>query len=374
MLEIVNLTHGQILNYRQGRESEQGLQIPVIGLARAEDEVRVNGAVACRSGESFHAEITLRNFSEKITVSADGNRGESSRSIQVLWDKKSFRRLNFCIDDHIYTFYEIAKMRPKSIFDHFYLKGLREIHEKYGLRLTLNLFFEDMRNNFTLKEFPDCYKEEFRKNSDWLKLAFHARREFPDRIYQNAEPETVLGDFVQINNEIRRFAGDEGLIAPVNVHWSMVKTSVLPELRKRGVRFLSGLFFEGQTRIGESESSQIACDGGFFENEENSLFIRQHKVWHDFRYDITMGLENMVLNLEPLPVLEQKLDKLFCCPENETLHMLTHEQYFFPFYQNYLPDHFARLELMAKKAAEAHYEFVFFNEGFLGNTQYETKY
>ena len=367
MLEFVNVAHGEILNHRKGVESKDGLRIPVIGLARATDKVCVNGAPAARCGESFRAEVTLKKRFNTITLRADGNHGVAVREIRVVWDKGSFKRINFCIDDHIFTFYEIAKTKPNSLFDHFYLKKLKELHDRYGLRTTLNIFYEDLRNGFTLKEFPDRYKKEFQDNADWLKLAFHARSEFPDRIYQNAEAETVLHDYDQLTQEIVRFAGEETLTAPANVHWSMVKTSVLPELRKRGSRFLGGLFFEGQTRIGESESSEIACDGGYFENEDNSLLVKQQKVWHDFRCDITMGLESVVLNLEELPVLEKKLAALFSDPQNLALHMLSHEQYSFPFYANYLPDHFDRMELMAKMAREAGYCFVNFNEGFLGH-------
>ena len=367
MLEIVNRTHGEICNHTDGRETPRGLLVPVAGIARAGDTVTVNGTPAERRGEAFQAEILLTSPEETIRVHAEGNRGTGDREIRVICDRNSFRRINFCIDDNIYSFYDIAKERPGSIFDHFYFRKLRELHEKYELKLTVNLFWEDLRNGFTLAEFPDCYKREFQDNSGWLKLAFHARAEFPDRIYQNAEAGTLLHDYDTMCAEIIRFAGAETLTPPQNIHWSMVKTTALPELRRRGVRFLGGLFFEGQTRIGESESTQTACDGGYFENEENSLFIRQKKVWHDFRCGITMGIENLVLNLEPLPVLKQKLDALFSEKNSETLHMLTHEQYCFPSYREYLPDHFDRMELMAKTAREAGYRFVNFSEGFLGH-------
>lgn len=367
MLEIVNLSHGEIVNHTYGAESADSLTLDVIGLGRNSDEITVNGVPAQRSGEMFKAKIALRQADNDIVVKACGNRGTASREIKVKWDKQSFKRINFCIDDHIYCFNEVAKSHPKSIFDHFYFKKMRELYEKYQVCTTLNLFFEDARDGFTLSEFPDTYRQEFEDNAHWLKLAFHARMEFPDRIYQNAEPETVMADYEQVENEIRRFAGEKALIAPPNVHWSMVKTSALPLLRDKGVRFLGGLFFEGQTRIGESASSQLACDGGYFANEENSLMVQQHKVWHDYRCDITMGLENLVLNLEPLEQLDGKLKALFSDPANQTLHMLTHEQYCFPFYSSYLPDHFERMELMGKRAQEYGYKFVFFNEGFLGN-------
>ena len=367
MLEIVDHTHGEICNRHSGKETSRGLLLPVTGIARPGDIVTVNGLPAERRGEAFHAEVLLASRKEKISVHAEGNRGTGDREVWVIYYRDSFRRINFCIDDNIYTFSDIAKERPGSIFDHFYFRKLRKLHERFDLRLTVNLFWEDMRSGFTLADFPDCYKAEFQDNSAWMKLAFHARAEFPDRIYQNAEVKTLLRDYDAVGEQIIRFAGAETLTAPQNIHWSMVKPGALPELRKRGVLFLGGLFFDGQTRIGEAESAQTACDAGYFENEENALFIRQNKVWHDFRCDITMGIENIVLNLEPMPALKKKLAALFADRKNETLHMLTHEQYSYSSYREYLPDHFDRMALMAETAREAGYRFVSFSEGFLGN-------
>ena len=50
---------------------------------------------------------------------------------------------------------------------------------------------------------------------------------------------------------------------------------------------------------------------------------------------------------------------------------MSHEQYEFPYYHNYLPDGMARLECAAKLMAESGCKPVFFSEGLLGNTSWE---
>ena len=50
----------------------------------------------------------------------------------------------------------------------------------------------------------------------------------------------------------------------------------------------------------------------------------------------------------------------------EIIDLLTHEQYFWPFYKNYIPDHAKRMETAARFVTEHGYEPVFFHEGFLG--------
>jgi hypothetical protein len=46
--------------------------------------------------------------------------------------------------------------------------------------------------------------------------------------------------------------------------------------------------------------------------------------------------------------------------------LFTHEQYFWPFYVNYVPDHFKRLEATIQWVTEHGYKPIFFHEGFLG--------
>ena len=49
----------------------------------------------------------------------------------------------------------------------------------------------------------------------------------------------------------------------------------------------------------------------------------------------------------------------------------SHEQYTFPSYPNYLPDHFERIALTARLFKENGFRPVFFNEGLLGNRSWD---
>lgn len=50
----------------------------------------------------------------------------------------------------------------------------------------------------------------------------------------------------------------------------------------------------------------------------------------------------------------------------EVMDPFTHEQYFWPFYRNYLPDHADRLDVMLRWVTERGYEPVFFHENYPG--------
>ncbi|MBM3288066.1 MAG: hypothetical protein FJY88_12050 [Candidatus Eisenbacteria bacterium] len=50
----------------------------------------------------------------------------------------------------------------------------------------------------------------------------------------------------------------------------------------------------------------------------------------------------------------------------EIMDLFTHEQYFWPFYSNHLPDHGERLDTAIRWVTERGYKPVFYHEGFLG--------
>ena len=91
---------------------------------------------------------------------------------------------SFFIDDAIWFLRDLARTRPASLFDVPFLKQLKESHDRFGLKLQINLFYRTDffygMDEFSLKEVPDTYKAEFQANKDWLKLGFHSLQEFPD--------------------------------------------------------------------------------------------------------------------------------------------------------------------------------------------------
>ena len=79
-------------------------------------------------------------------------------------------------------------------------------------------------------------------------------------------------------------------------------------------------------------------------------------------------------NLVPLDQIEGRVKEFIdanTATGAEYVNIATHEQYTFPYYCNYLPDHLKRLDLAVKTVVEAGYEPVFFSDGFMGNTAWE---
>ena len=358
-IKIENPIHGAILNRRHGVEIAAGLRVKVEGRAPFGKNVIVNGLPAMRDGEKFSVEIIIYDKKNEIIAVTDTSIGQLQHKIQVLWDQYSFPRYGFEIDDNIFFLRDIANKKYKSIFECFYLKKLRNLHKKYATKILLNLFYTDgslysNKPEFTLEQFPEHYKKEWEDNADWLKLTFHAYSEFPDRPYQNALVKNILNDIDLIAEQIKRFAGEKSYTAPTIVHWGMTNHEAFKPLYDNGVRILRGDF---------TKNEQGFWDINYNLDNKRSKYLSRNNFLKDFDSGIIFGKTNIVLNNTPIDQIVPILETLKNDPNQaEIMDVITHEQYFWPFYANYLPDHFDLLDTFLCWVSENGYKPVFWNE------------
>ncbi len=355
-LKIVEPFHGAVLNGRHGRQTGSGLAIRVSGEAPQEERVTVNGASCRRDGNRFSADVVLREMETDLVAVSEGGGGRREERVRVVWDRYSEPRYRFSIDDNSFFLRDIVRNSYASLFDCFYLKILRDLHRKYGAKFSVNIYYTT-GDDFKLPQFPDRYKSEWRDNADWMKLAFHAYANEPDRPYQDAPPDKLLADLDLVAAEIVRFAGEEVYAPPTVIHWGMTRHTAFKPLFSRGVRVLSGYF----SRI----------DGGYDVNygwdDAHSEYASRHDAWKDFDSGIVFSRVDIVCNNVPIDRIAGILEPLARDPDTaEIMDLFTHEQYFWPFYHNYVPDHAQRLDAAIRWVTEHGYKPVFFHEGFLG--------
>jgi hypothetical protein len=145
--------HGAVLNRRHGEVVPGGLKIRVSGRAPGGTPVRVNGRRAERAGERFTAEVVLRDRETEIEARSGDLPGASPR-VRVVWDKQSFPRYRFSVDDNIFLLRDIAQKKYRSLFDSWYLKVFRDLNKKYGAQFVLNIYYT-AEDGFDLPQFPD---------------------------------------------------------------------------------------------------------------------------------------------------------------------------------------------------------------------------
>lgn len=366
MLEITNLRDGAVLNHHHGVETDDFLEIEVTGLAAPQAQITVNGQPAKRSDRNFSAKVKLTEKINKITVKSDDYFGEKSLVITVAWDKKSTPRYNFFIDDCVFFLRWIAKERPQSIFDErVFLGRLKDIHDKYGTKFLLNLFFaDDHHKDFTLADMPEDYKAEFQANSDWLKMSFHAKSEFPDRPYQHDNGTQMAADYDEIYREVCRFAGKESFMPPMVFHWAITNQENFHVLQERGTRCLAGGFIGSIAHIGEEHCHEVT-DIGYHYEKDVAYYIRDKHLFYDRFFDIFLLNNICCCNYDDTDVLQQKFADVES--DRDTLSLMTHEQYSFPEYFNYIPNHLERIDEACRLATEKGFKPCWFPCGLLGN-------
>lgn len=362
MIKINEPFHGAILNRNHGIEANGGLKIKVRGEAPLGSNVTVNGVLAERAGTQFTADVILADIETSILAKTDGWLGQNNHTVKVLWDKNSFLRYGFEIDDNIFFLREIARNNYKSLFDSFYLKGLKDLNLKYGTKFVLNLFYSDGleytdEKEFLLTQFPDKYKSEWKDNSDWLRLTFHAHSNLPDRPYQNASPAALIADFDKISDQIHRFAGEDSFVPPTIVHWGMAPITAFKPLAERGVKVLRGYF--------QTNSNTGKRDVNFNLDEIRSEYLSRNYALKDFDSGIIFEHVDMICNNTSIDQIIPKLEAVAADPNlSEIIDLMTHEQYFYPFYRAYLPDHFKRLDKALGWVTEHGYKPIFFHDSF----------
>jgi hypothetical protein len=355
-LKIQEPFHGAVLNRRHGEALEGGLKIRVSGQAMVQDSVIVNGVPAQRAGTNFRADVVLREKETQITAVTQGSPSRQEHQVRVIWDRHSQPRYRFSIDDNSFFLRDIARQKYASLFDCFYLKGLRDLHSKYGTRFVLNIYYTT-EDDFELPQFPDRYRSEWQDNADWLRLAFHAHANLPDRPYQDASSAQLIAELDQVAEQIVRFAGEQTYTPPTVIHWGMVQPNALKPLYERGVRVLSGYF----------SRQNDAWDVNYLLDDVRSEYLSRHDALMDFESGIVFSRIDIVCNNVPVDRIGPALEPLTADPNQaEIMDLFTHEQYFWPFYSNYIPDHFKRLDTAIQWVTEHGYKPVFFHDGFLG--------
>ena len=348
--------HGAVLNRRHGQAVDGGLKITVRGTAPAGAPVTVNGDKATRSGDRFDAQLVLRQPETDIVAGMSGG-GQVTARVRVVWDRHSFPRYRFSIDDNSFFLRDVTQKRYKSLFDCFYLDILRKLNKKYGAKFVLNIYYTT-GDDWKLTEFPDRYKGQWRDNADWLRLAFHAYANDPPRPYQDAEPAKLIADLDLVNEQIVRIAGDEVCTPPTVIHFGMTRHSAFKPLFERGVRVLSGQF---------ARNAKGKWDINYRWDDLRSEYVWNHEVWKDFDSGIVFSRGDIVCNNTPVEKVVPTLEPLTKNPNlAEIMDLFTHEQYFWPFYQRYVPDHAQRLDATIRYCTEQGYKPVFFHEGLLG--------
>jgi len=295
------------------------------------EALSVNGIPAAKDGGMFSVELPLETPFLELNFTAGGETA-SSHIWRTDIDRRIFR---LSVDDNVRFLQDIAEHQYSSIFENPFLAMYRSLHEKYGVKVHMNIYWESPEyGDFTLPAFPDRYKQEWMDNRDWLHLSFHARADKPDWPYINAGYRQVYDDCAPVMEQIRRFAGEVGHVT--TLHFAETGEEGIRALYDCGVRVLLGDYTE------DENGNPIICYGA---TREQYNAVRKHCFWKDPVTKMIFCPCDLVLNTGRLEDIRSSMNAFERrWPDRAFVDILIHEQYFYPDYENYLPDYAQRLE------------------------------
>lgn len=340
-IRFVGLIDGDCVNCRDGRLTADGLILPLTLEAPAGHTVTLNGIPMQEGADGrYTAEALLRGYRNTM-LAEDATAGTSCRII-LYHMPNTMGKYRLSSDDNILFLQDLTEHseRYPSIFDHPYLAVYKKAHDLYGAKVHLNLFFElcdegrkyfgNRPNYFNLTMMTDKYKDEFRANADWLKLAFHARAEFPANPYAKGDAATVTADCIAVLREIVRFASAENISDSTTVHFGSGNHDVIRALRALGFRSLTGYFT--LNRNGDPSVSYY-CPADLVSH------VDERDFWVDTEEDMMYGRIDKVLNLDDLEKVKADVRAAIEHPHRGGfVSVMIHEQYFYSDYKRHLPD------------------------------------
>lgn len=117
--------------------------------------------------------------------------------------------LHFSVDDSNSIFEDLTKNKDNytSIFDNKTLRFVKTLHDKYGAVFSFYCFYGwDVAdgNQFSLADATDAFRDEFSKESNWLRFGFHAKDALA---YESIRDEDELTYYDATIKELIRITG-----------------------------------------------------------------------------------------------------------------------------------------------------------------------
>ena len=301
------------------------------------------------------------------------------------------KRVQFFIDDVLWVLRDLTREKPKSMFDNAYMAMLKKAHDEYGVKVQLNVFYRTCfwygDDEFSLSDMTDAYKKEWEQASDWLKMGFHSKEEWPDYPYINADYSLVDSNFKLIKGEIVRFAGENSFAKSVVPHWAPISREGIQALYDNGIRVAyatygikeeyngdngKGLPYGHEFRLLHNRKKETGiynkvtrdlaiaralCSYNHIPEEEYMSCMGKFRTVKDKETGMCYTTAaQAVLNLIPLDILEEELSKF---TQQEYLSIGNHEQYYYSDYFAYQPDYAEKIYEMGRVMKENGFEFIF---------------
>jgi hypothetical protein len=350
-IKIISPIDGDMLNLYDGSVTGGKLVTQVRISAPAGSIIRINGVKAKLINGLFQADVSLYNYENIIEITDE--KSGCRESLKVFWLKNFVNKYRLSLDDNIWFLKDISDNADKyrSIFENPYLGFLKQVHDTYGTKIHINIYYET--DGFNISQLSDKFKYEWRENANWLRLSFHAYANEPDRPYINAGYEKVKSDCDTVMNQIRRFAGEEVTGPVTTLHWGEATVEGCRALRDAGFKCLPCDF--------NVDNDLAPCS--FYLDVEKRRHINKRLIWRDNKEGIIFVRCTIIIDTHKLENIVPFLDDVKKDPHMSAyIDLLIHEQYFYSYYPAYQSDYKQKVLTAVKWAVDNGYKPAFLEE------------
>lgn len=195
------------------------------------------------------------------------------------------RTAHFSVDDAVFWSDLITNQDTyTSCFENSQLKMWKNLHDKYGICVTLNCFCSDGTNS--IANVPNKFAAEFRNNADWLKFAFHAQD--ASTYYDTDNVDAITASYETFANGIITMTGITDAIDPVTRLGFYTGSLANVKAIRDANCGVSGLLTSDDVR------------NSYYLNTEQNTYIQTHDRYID--------TANQILFLHTMPRLETVQD------------------------------------------------------------------
>lgn len=234
--------------------------------------------------------IIFGGGTNKVDFSAAGNKSyiRSDSYKEGVSTGKNIFSLSF--DDTILIFEDISSKNYDSIFENATLAWYKDLHSKYGVAVSCFVYYED--GDFNLSDVPERYRDEFEKNSNWLRFGFHTVDK--DTNYQTGN--NLVSDYEKTVQQLKRIVGSKSIDNVIRLQNFQGTYDEINQLAKLEDEPIKGLLTADDARqsyyLSSKENSYIYAHDELYDENIGVYFFST-----DFR---TEYVENMGAKLKEL--------------------------------------------------------------------------
>ena len=186
--------------------------------------------------------------------------------LQNLYPEPCF---HLSIDDTIGFLEDLTKnkARYKSAFDQPLLALLKNLHDEFGIKITLYFFYK--KDGFSLADATAEYTKEFEANSSWLKFGFHA---VSSNFFEKFDADIELEFYDKTIKELARISSSANISYFLRLDHFIANEKAIEKLSQNG---LSGLL------IAEQRQKRIN-----YALSDNELALCYKNDWYIDKYGV----------------------------------------------------------------------------------------